>query len=231
MERATGKDGADRRDQRRRIGHRADRAWAARWLAMRCLPMPADGRSRHAPSPTHPGHAVGLAGAGRDGPAHRLDLRRSKGRLPSRVAIFASSSPRSSGISPSLALSRPLSSSSPSAGRVARLASPAARKASCQPVSVAAVTPRRAGHCLQVPATQQPNDGVALAPPAAASARLGRRRGRPRSPSGFPPPTSNPPHPGSSWSPPIGIYPLVRCLSQPWCGGGVRPGVGKPMLP
>ena len=82
---------ADRRDQRR-IGHRAARAWASRWLAMRRLSTPIDGRPGHAPSPTHPGHAVGLAGDGRDGPAHRLDLRRSKGRLPSRMAIFASSS-------------------------------------------------------------------------------------------------------------------------------------------
>src|SRR4051794_4743848 len=67
--------------------------------------------------------------------------RRAKGRLASRAAILASSNSRSSSISPSLALSRSVSSASPSVGRVARLASPAATKVSRHPVRVAAVTP------------------------------------------------------------------------------------------
>src|SRR3954462_15827051 len=137
---AGGQDRADRVHQRR-IRHRPNRAWTPGRFGPRGGEMPIDAGPRRAPDPAHAGQAIGPAACGRDGPAHRRDLRRAKGRLASRAAILASSSSRSSSISPSLALSRSVSSASPSVGRVARLASPAATKVSRHPVRVAAVTP------------------------------------------------------------------------------------------
>src|ERR671929_1453994 len=63
------------------------------------------------PDPGDPGQAVGPARGRRDGLAHRLGLRRPKGRPPSRAAIFCSSSSLAMVISPSLALRRSNSSS------------------------------------------------------------------------------------------------------------------------
>src|SRR5918993_5875880 len=139
MERAGGQNGADLNGEIR-IGQRSDRT-AVLPVGLRLAPA-VDARPGHTPDPADTGQAIGLTAARRDGPAHRLDLLRAKGRSLSSRAILASSNSRSSSISPSRALSRSVSSASPVPGRVARLASPAARKASRQPLSVAAVTPR-----------------------------------------------------------------------------------------
>src|SRR3982750_699726 len=137
---AGGQDGLDRLDQGR-IRHRPNRAWTPRQLAPRGREMPVDAGPRRAPDPADTGQAVGPATCGRDGPAHRRDLRRAKGRFSSRAAILASSNSRSSSISPSFAFRRSVSSASPLVDRVARLASPAATKLSCHPLRVAAVAP------------------------------------------------------------------------------------------
>src|SRR4051795_6738865 len=137
---AGGQNRADRVHQRR-IRHRPNRAWTPGRFGPRGGEVPIDAGPRRAPDPAHAGQAIGPAACGRDGPAHRRDLRRAKGRLASRAAILASSNSRSSSISPSLAFSRSLSSPSPSVDRVARLASPAATNVSCHPVRVAAVAP------------------------------------------------------------------------------------------
>src|SRR3712207_6197851 len=138
MERARRQDSTDLGGEHR-IGQRP--AWPPALPVRLRFAMPVDARPGHPPDAADPGQAIGLAAARRERPAHRLDLLWAKGRPLSSRAILASSSSRSSSISPSRALSRSLSSTSPVAGRVARLASPAARKASRQPLSVAAVTP------------------------------------------------------------------------------------------
>src|SRR3954447_3889998 len=140
VKRAGGQNRADRLDQRG-IRHRPNRARTPRRFGPGGGEMPIHAGPRRAPDPAHAGQAIGPAACGRDGPAHRRDLRRAKGRLASRAAILASSNSRSSSISPSLALSRSVSSASPSVDRVARLASPAATEVSCPPLSVAAVAP------------------------------------------------------------------------------------------
>src|SRR3954470_10211339 len=140
VKRAGGQDGTDRLDQRG-IRHRPDRARTPGQLGPGGGEMPVDAAPRGAPDPAHAGQTIGPAACGRDGPAHGRDLRRAKGRLASRAAILASSSSRSSSISPSFAFRRSVSSASPLVDRVARLASPAATKVSCHPVRVAAVTP------------------------------------------------------------------------------------------
>ena len=98
-------------------------------------------RAGEPPDPADRGQAVRFAGDRRDSAAHGLRLRRAKGRRPpgwrsSRSAGRARSAPPRAWPSAGR-----LSSSSPVAGRVVSAASPAARKASRQPVSVAAVTP------------------------------------------------------------------------------------------
>src|SRR3954466_27928 len=135
-----GQDRADRLQQGR-IRHRPNRAGTPGRFGPGGGEMPIHAGPRRAPDPAHAGQAIGLAACGRDGPAHRRDLRRAKGRLASRDAILASRNSRSSSITPSLAFSRSVSSASPSVDRVARLASPAEKKVSCQPLRVAAVTP------------------------------------------------------------------------------------------
>src|SRR5215217_5057003 len=140
VKRAGDQDRADRVDQRR-IRHRPDRARTPRRFGPGGGEMPIHAGPRRTPDPADAGQTIGLAAGGRDGPAHGRDLRRAKGRLASRAAILASSSSRSSSISPSFAFRRSLSSASPSVDRVARLASPAATKVSCHPLRVAAVTP------------------------------------------------------------------------------------------
>ena len=69
-----------------------------------------------------------------------LDLRRAKGRPPSSRSIFASSSSLAMVRSPTLPFSLAISASRSSAGLVFSDASPAARKASRQALSSAAVT-------------------------------------------------------------------------------------------
>src|SRR3954453_10111267 len=137
---AGGQDGLDRLDQGR-IRHRPNRAWTPGRVGPRGRAMPVDAGPRRAPDPADTGQTIGPAACGRDGLAHGRDLWRAKGRWASRAAILASSSSRSSSISPSLAFRRSVSSASPLVDRVARLASPADTKVSCHPVRVAAVTP------------------------------------------------------------------------------------------
>ena len=95
-----------------------------------------------APDTTHPGQAMGCAVAVRHDLARGLDLLWAKGQPLSRAATLASSSSRSSSISPSRALSRALLNLSPPVGRVAGKASP-------QPFRVAAVTVNAREPCLQ----------------------------------------------------------------------------------
>src|SRR3954463_1672672 len=137
---AGAQDGTDRLHQGR-IRHRPNRTGTPGRFGPGGGEMPIDAGPRGAPDPADAGQAIGPATCGRDGPAHGRDLRRAKGRLSSRAAILASSSSRSSSISPSFAFRRSVSSASPLVDRVARLASPAATKVSCHPVRVAAVTP------------------------------------------------------------------------------------------
>src|SRR4051794_15817616 len=87
-----------------------------------------------------PGQAVGPAGGRREDLAHRLDLRRAKGRPPSRAAIFYSSSSLAMVISPSLALRRSNSSSRPSRSRSFIAASAVAKARSRHSVRRATVT-------------------------------------------------------------------------------------------
>src|SRR3954470_5296647 len=140
VKRAGGQDGPDRLDQSG-IRQRPNRARTPGRLGPRGGEKPVDAGPWSAPDPADAGQTIGPAACGRDGLAHGRDLRRAKGRFSSRAAILASSSSRSSSISPSLAFSRSVSSASPSVDRVARLDSPADKKVSCQPLRVAAVTP------------------------------------------------------------------------------------------
>src|SRR3954471_23834386 len=140
MERAGGKHTPDRRRQRL-IRHRAERPAPLRHRRRRGGQVAIHARAGEPPYTADRGHAVWFAGDRRNGAAHGLRLRRAKGRLASRMAIFSFSRSRSISAAPSFTFSRSLSSSSPVAARVVRTASPPARKTSCQPVSVAAVTP------------------------------------------------------------------------------------------
>src|SRR3954454_1486954 len=69
--------------------------------------MAVDRSPREAPDLGDPGQALGTTDGRRDSAAHRLDLRRAKGRPPSRAAIFCSSNSLAMVISPSLALPAP----------------------------------------------------------------------------------------------------------------------------
>src|SRR5690349_8187035 len=82
-----------------------------------------------------------MAGGGRGLPAHRLGLRRAKGRCTSKRSIFASSNSVAIVSSPTLACSRSTSASRASAGRLFSDAPPPARNRSRQPLSSAADTP------------------------------------------------------------------------------------------
>ncbi len=131
MERAGGKDALDRpgdRGRQRVVRHRAERPapLRRRWHRQ----MAINPRAGEPPHAADRGQAVRLAGDRREGAAHGVRLRRAKGRSASRIAIFSFKRSRSISAAPSLAFSRSLASSSPVAARVARAASPAARKAS-----------------------------------------------------------------------------------------------------
>src|SRR3954447_20457155 len=139
MERASGKHAPDRRRQRL-IRHCTERPAPLR-CRRRGAEMAIHARAGELPHPADRGQAVRFAGDRRHGAAHGLRLRRTKGRPASRRAIFSFSRSRSISAAPSLAFSRSLSSSSPVVARVVRAALPTARKALCQPVSIAAVTP------------------------------------------------------------------------------------------
>src|SRR4051812_27364122 len=123
------------------VRHRAERPGPLVGGFARPVPMAADGRPRHAPHARDPLDPVHLVRGGRDPAAHRLDLRRAKGRAaPSRPILASSSSVVMVG-PPTFPLRRPISASRASAGRLLREASPAARNCSRQPLSSAAVTP------------------------------------------------------------------------------------------
>src|SRR3954447_9493190 len=123
------------------VRQRAKRSGSRAPHIVQTVAMAVDGRPRHAPDPRHPLQAIDLADGGRDLAAHRLDLRRAKGRAVSSRSILASSSSLAIVRSPTFALRRPISSSRASVGRVFKNTSPAARKAPLQPLRSAAVTP------------------------------------------------------------------------------------------
>src|SRR4051794_2950199 len=123
------------------VRHRAERPGPLVGGFARSVPMAVDGRPRHAPQARDPLDPVHLIRGGRDPAAHRLDLRRAKGRAVSSRPILASRSSVTMVRSPTFSLRRPISASRASAGRLLREASPAARNCSRQPLSSAAVTP------------------------------------------------------------------------------------------
>src|SRR6185437_10292082 len=139
MERAGGEHGLDRCGQRsiRQRAHRSTPSWCRGRSA-----LAVNARAGNAPSTADRRQPIRFAGYRRSHLAHGLNVRRDKGRLASSTAIFSCKRSRSISAAPSLAFSRSLSSSSPVADFVTRAASPAARNASRQPLSVAAVTPR-----------------------------------------------------------------------------------------
>ena len=212
VKRAAGEHRPDRLDQRR-VRHRPLRprpaprrrpAGAARRLAI-------DRRPRRAPDPADAGETVSgvplevetrSGSSPRPPPGQRAPITRLQ------RSIFASSNSRSSSISPRRAFSRALSSASPSVGRVARLASPAARKASRQPESVAAVTPSE-------------RDTSSRSSPRSRRSTASRLRCR-----DIRPPRPRPAAAASAVvsivmliTPVRGYRPLAGCLNQP-CGGG-----------
>src|SRR3954453_10302997 len=123
------------------VRHRAERPRSPGGGFARSVPMAVDGRPRHAPQARDPLDPVHLVRGGRDPAAHRLDLRRAKGRAVSSRPILASRSSVVMVRSPTFSLRRPISASRASAGRLLREASPAVRNCSRQPLSSAAVTP------------------------------------------------------------------------------------------
>src|SRR5271166_3217634 len=137
------------------------------------------------------------------------------------MAIFSFSRSRSISAAPSRAFSRSLSSSSPVAGFVVSAASPAARNASRQAVSVAAVTP-------------SPRDTVSRSSPRNSRSTAATLRGRdilpPRPGAATPDSCGRSASPGRvstfvSWSMihlSRGNRPLTRCPNQLWGGGRLR---------
>src|SRR3954454_3895061 len=66
------------------VRHRAERPGPLGGGFARSVPMAVDGRPRHAPQARDPLDPVHLVRGGRDLAAHRLDLRRAKGRAVAR---------------------------------------------------------------------------------------------------------------------------------------------------
>src|SRR3954463_1378815 len=121
------------------------------------------------PDAGYPSQAVAPTRDRRDGPAHRLNLRRAKGRPPSRAAIFCSSSSLAMVTSPSLAFKRSRLKAVPST--IAAVALALLHHRLCRDQS--AVSPlaqagdgdvELAGHGLQRLTAQQAGDGGPLAP-------------------------------------------------------------------
>src|SRR4051812_29393657 len=123
------------------VRHRAERPGPLGGGFARSVPMAVDGRPRHAPQARHPLDPVHLVRGGRDLAAHRLDLRRAKGRAVSSRPILASSSAVVMVRSPTFSLRRPISASRASAGRLLGEASPAGGTCPRQPLCWAAVAP------------------------------------------------------------------------------------------
>src|SRR3954467_6149113 len=124
------------------VRHRAERPGSLGGGLVRSVPTAVDGRPRHAPQARDPLDPARLIRGGRAPAAHRLDLRRAEGRPASGRPILAPSSSFAIVSSPTFSFRRPISVSRASAGRLLSEASPAARNASRQPLSSAAVTPR-----------------------------------------------------------------------------------------
>src|SRR6478735_3583542 len=226
MERTGGKHAPDRRRQCL-IRHRAERPAPLRRRRHRGGEMAIHARAGEPPHTADCGQAVRFAGNRRDEAAHGLRLPRAKGRPASRRAIFSFSRSRSISAAPSLAFSRSLSSSSPVVARVVRAASPPARKASCQPVSVAAVTPSS-------------RETVSRSSPRNSRSTAALLRWRdilpPRPGATAPDPCARAASPGPAptwfiWSSmahlSCGNRPLARCPNQPCCGGILNEGQGK----
>src|SRR3954469_15351711 len=144
--------------------------------------MAVDRGTGAAPDPSDPSQAVGAARNGRDRLAHRLDLRRPKGRPLSRAAIFCSSSSLAMVTSPSLAFKRSRLKAVPST--ITAVAFALLHRRLCR--DQGAVSPRAqpgdgdvelAGHGLQRLTAQQPGDGGQLAPGGVATLRPGTARG------------------------------------------------------
>src|SRR5919202_911685 len=134
--------GADVLDQLG-IGAGPDRAAAGRagWCrGRRRRAMAVDRGAGEVPDAGDPGQAVGAAGGRGEDLAHRLGLRRAKGRPPPRAAIFCSSNSLAMVISPSLALRRSTSSSRLSRSRSFIAASAPTRARSRHSLRRAAVT-------------------------------------------------------------------------------------------
>src|SRR4051812_36291802 len=184
------------------VRHGPERAGALALAHLGGAAVAIDGRPCNAPEVRDPQEAVDLGGGGRNLPAHRLDLRRPKGRCVSRRSIFASKSSAVIVSSPTLACSRSIAASRASAGRLFSDASPAARNWLRQPLSSAAVTPsareissrssprnrRSTASCLRRADIRRRGSGVGPAPPA-----WGARPPRPTpapTPSSLPPPPS-----------------------------------------
>src|SRR5262245_6973782 len=143
MERRLGQDAPDVADQ---LLVRAGTEWAA-LLGLRPfregdgppMPLEVERRAGQVPDAADAGQPVALSGGGGDGLADRLGLLGTKGWSARQRW---SSSSLSLVSSPTLALSRAISSTRSSVGRLFSAAWPPARKSSRQPARVAAVTPR-----------------------------------------------------------------------------------------
>ncbi len=115
VERAGGEDGARvaTSSAASDMAHGPDRPAPLRCRGPRRGTMAVDAGSGEPPGAADRGPAIRFAADRRDGPAHGVRRGRPKGRWLSKIAIFSCSKSRSINASPSLALSRSLSSSSP----------------------------------------------------------------------------------------------------------------------
>src|SRR4051794_35316619 len=218
------------------VQHRAERPGSLVGGSVQSVPMAVDGRARHAPQARDPLDPVHLSRGGRDSAAHRLDLRRAKGRSTSRRSVFASRSSAVIVSSPTLACSRSISASRASAGRLFSDASPrpgtgrasrSARPRSQPGRARPAPGPRPAGAAAPFPACVAPTSAAV----ARAWARLRQRGGRappgPRPP--LQPRPSSPPcnaylQSGVSKNRRPGDYLLITCCDDTW-NGSVAVGV------
>src|SRR5512144_1785944 len=105
-----------------------------------CLPVAIHGCPRNIPAAGDPRQAIDAIDGGRDRSAHGLDLRRAKGALASRRAIFSRNSSVSMVISPTFPFNRTISSSRSSRSRSFSATSAANKARSRHCDSRAAVT-------------------------------------------------------------------------------------------
>jgi len=179
VKRARGQQLADRRDQRF-VRQRPDRARPAPWARRGAPPMTIHRGPRCVPNLGHTQDAVSRF---LEGETWRLIASTSvepKGGHPPSARSWPRAVRSSWVRSPTLALRRPISRSRRSAGRVFSDASPAARKASRQAVSSAAITlSSRYTSSRPFPAQQPQHDPLlALGRYPPALARLRQRDGR-----------------------------------------------------